>query len=138
MVAISPCGLVTFLSPLWGGRISDHEVTAQSELLQGGMLEDGDSVMADRSFDVEDLLAAKGVRMNIPAHLKGRAQLSRKDVEKTRRIAEIRIHVERAIGRVRNYDILNNSLPLSLAPIADDVVHVCFFLTNFDKPLVQY
>ena len=113
-------------------------MTAQSELLQGGMLEDGDSVMADRSFDVEDLLAAKGVRMNIPAHLKGRAQLSRKDVEKTRRIAEIRIHVERAIGRVRNYDILNNSLPLSLAPIADDVVHVCFFLTNFDKPLVQY
>ena len=101
------------------------------------MLEEGDSVMADRGFDVEDILAHKKVRLNFPPRLDGRPRLPEKDVEKTRRIAEVRIHVERSIGRARRYDILNSPIPLILAPIAKEIVSVCFLLTNLDKPLVQ-
>ena len=61
------------------------------------MLEEGDSVMADHAFDVEDILAQKKVRWNVPSRLEGRPRIQGKDVEKTHRIAEVRIHVERNI-----------------------------------------
>ena len=53
--------------------------------------------MADRGFDVEDILAHKKVRLNVPPRLDGRPRLPEKDVEKTRRIAQVRIHVERVV-----------------------------------------
>ena len=118
LVGISPCGLVTFLSPLWGGRVSDREITAQSRLVKDDkMLEEGDSVMADRGFGMEDILAHKNVWLNAPPRLDGRLRLPEKDVEKTRRIADVRIHVERNIGRARRYDIVNSPIPLTLAPM---------------------
>ena len=135
-MGISPSGLTTFLPPLWGGQVSDREIVQQSILCTGDLLEKGDSMMADRGFNIDDLLAPKGVTLNIPPFLDGQPQLTRKEVESTRRIAELRIHVERAIGRARRYEILNSPFPLNMASIADEIVSVCFWLTNFDKPLV--
>ena len=54
--------------------------------------------MACRGFDIADLLAGQGAKLNIPPRQCSRDQMSGKYVEKTRRIAELRIHVERAIG----------------------------------------
>ena len=121
-VGISPCGLVTFLSPLWGGRVSDRDITAQVGLVKDDkILEEGDSVLTDRGLDVEDILAQKKVRLNVSPRLDGRPFLPEKDVEKTRRITEVRIHAERSIGGARRNDILNSPIPLTLAPMG--VIH---------------
>ena len=55
--------------------------------------------MADRGFTIQDQLNAVGVDLNIPSFLSGRPQLSASEVQHTRHIASVRIHVERAIGR---------------------------------------
>ena len=46
LIGISPGGVVTFVSRLFAGSISDKKLTRQSGILD--LLEPGDSVMADR------------------------------------------------------------------------------------------
>ena len=51
--------------------------------------------------------------LKIPAFTKGVSQLSRLDVEKTRKLANLRIHVERVIGAIRQrYLILMSTLSI--------------------------
>ena len=69
-------------------------------------------VMADRGFTVEESMAFKRAELVIPAFKKEKSQLHPIDVEKTRGIAHVRIHVERVIGLLRRkYSILNGILP---------------------------
>lgn len=53
--------------------------------------------MADKGFDIEPLLNAKNVELNIPPFLEDQTQFSEADVLKTKSIASLRIRVERAI-----------------------------------------
>ena len=71
--------------------------------------------MADQGYTIEDVLTPLGVQLNIPPFLGGRQQLAASEVVDTQQIASIRIHVERAIRRVKDYDILANVMPASLA-----------------------
>ena len=59
-------------------------------------LESGNTVIAGRGFDIEDILPS-GVTTNLPPFLGRRSQLDSDEVLNTRRIVTVRIHVERAI-----------------------------------------
>lgn len=133
LVGISPNGQVIFVSKLWGGRVSDRFITEKSGFLQ--YLKPGDNVMADRGFEITSILPP-GVDLNIPPFKGSRAQLTAEEVTETIHIASVRIHVERAIGRIKNYHILDGTLPLTLAHIADQIFSVCAYLTNFLPPLL--
>ena len=133
LVGISPNGVITFVSLLYPGSISDKELTRRCGILD--LLEPGYSVMADRGFDIEEDLALRGVRLNIPPFLRGKTQLSEKELITTRRIASLRIHVERAMERIKNFHIFDRSLPSSLTDIADRIFFVCCVLGNFQPPL---
>ena len=135
LVGISPAGVITFVSRLWLGRASDRYITQHSGILN--LLDPGDNVMADRGFDIQDLLVSKKVTLNIPPFLSLRKQLTAQEVESTRRIVAVRIHVERAIGRVKEFHILDGILPISLAHVAEDIFVTCAYLTNFQTPLVS-
>ena len=63
--------------------------------------------------------------LNTPPFMEGRGKLPASEVLEGRKIASLRIHVERLIGRIKNYSILKDTLPLSLARIANHIVCVC-------------
>ena len=68
LVGISPSGAFTFVSELWTGSTSDRKITQESGLVD--LLEKGDHVIADRGFNIRDLLTKKTVHLNIPPYSK--------------------------------------------------------------------
>lgn len=57
----------------------------------------------------------------IPAFTKGKEQLSAREVETTRRLARVRIHVERVIGHLRKkYKTLQETLPINMIKLSSD------------------
>ena len=113
---------------MWGGRISDKEISAQSDLYTN--INSGDQVMADRGFLIAEELAKCGATLVMPPFLKGRKQLPGHDVERARQLSALRIHVERAIER-------KNTLPLTLVPISSDILAVCCSLSNLTPKRIK-
>lgn len=134
LVGITPHGAICFVSSLYTGSISDKELTKCSGFLD--LLEGNESIMADKGFNIDDLLQCKKVDLNLPPYLSGNKQFTADQVKKTKVIASVRIHVERAIRRIKEFHIFDSVLPLSLLGTINQIWTVCCLLTNFQGPLI--
>lgn len=135
LIGITPSGVISFVSEGWPGKTSDRELTIKSGILD--LLDENDSVMADKGFTIRDLLQSKKCKLNIPPFRGSSPQFSVDEVFETQEIASLRIHVERSIGRVKNFHILDGIMPLTLQPLSTKIFQVACWLTNFDVPLVS-
>jgi len=102
LIGVNPNGAFNFVSELWSGNVSDKYITEHCNLV--GLLTEEDQVMADRGFRIEDLLLNVDATLAAPpftrstSNLKGKGKrLNVTEIRKTRTIARLRIHVERAI-----------------------------------------
>ena len=143
LIAISPTGAIIFVSKCWGGRVSDKHLTANSGFMDHLMY--GDLVLADRGFDIADDLSLFGSSLAIPPFTKGKDQLSQSEVERARALSRVRIHVERAIGRLKLlYKILQSTLPITLIKrphetdyaTIDKILIVCCAICNLHPRLI--
>jgi len=135
LVGIVPTGAICYVSQAWGGRVSDRCITEESGFLD--FICKGDLVMADKGFTIGDLLAKKAAFLQIPPFLANKGQFSAEEVQLTKTIARARIHVERAIGRVKQFHILDPVVPISLNATISSIFRVCCFLSNLHPPLVK-
>ena len=136
LVGISASGAILYVSNMWGGEASDQKMTRECGVLD--LLSCGQDFMADRGFTVQADLEARGIRSHIPSFLGShRSQLTSSEVTKTRRIAEARIHVERAIERIKEFQILTGEQDISVLHVMEQMFTVCAFLTNFQPPIIQ-
>jgi hypothetical protein len=97
----------------------------------------GDEVMADRGFTIGEEMCSRMVKLNIPAFMKGRAQLSEQETIDSRRIAAERIHVERAIMRVKSYRLLNIKYGIKSLNKANQSLRVVSALCNMRDCLIK-
>ena len=105
LVGISPTGFITFFSSCYGGRASDRFICQDSYFYDG--LDLYDEVMADRGFQIQEELMMKFCKLT--ARVK--SQMTTAEVKKTKEIANLRIHVERAINRIKTFRILKTVMP---------------------------
>ena len=145
LIGIVPQGTVAFVSEAWGGRASDKHITENCGILK--KLLPGDIILADRGFNIAESVGTMQAKLHIPAFTKGKSQLSALEVEQTRSIANVRIHVERVIGLVRQkYTILQSTLPIHFMikragediPVVDRIIRVCCALTNVCDSVVSF
>ena len=108
-------------------------------------VEPGDIILADRGFTVGEDIAIHGGQLEIPAFTKGKKQLSQEEVEMSKQLAHVRIHVERVIGLLKNkYTLLKGPIPVPLlrvnenstVPSIDKIILVCSALTNLSDSVV--
>ena len=90
----------------------------------------------DLWFTIKDMLKTLNIDLNIPPFMEGRDQLSATDIDRGRKIASLMIHVERAIGRLKTCCICKQTIPITMARLANQIVCVCAFLSNFQPALV--
>lgn len=113
LVCITPGGAICHVSDAYTGRISDVDLVKESgiveELERKGFGGKGMHVMADRGFDsTAPLLLDIGMHyVAPPSKRKGEDQFTEEDAQVTRDVANLRIHVERAIAAMKQWRIID-------------------------------
>jgi hypothetical protein len=132
LVGVAPNAVITFVSDLYPGSISDKEITRNSKLMD--KMETGDLILADKGFLIQDILP-HGVSVNIPPFLQN-GKFTESEVRATESIARCRIHVERANARLRDFKILT-FIPPYLRGYSTEVFQLCAALVNLQFPLIK-
>ena len=122
--------------------MSDKQITQECGLLQ--FLLPGDLVLADRGFNIYELAGMQQAEAKLPLLTKGKAQLSAKEVQESKELTVVRIHVERLIGVIKQkYTILEGTLLISFIKAdgadistADKLMAICCALVNLCEPIV--
>ena len=130
MISITRAGAISFISKGWGGKVSDKEITANSGYLN--KLENSDVVMADRGITIDMELATRRIMLDIPSFTRGKSELPVSDVDNSRKIATVCIQVKRVIGRLKKFDILYKTIPISQVDLLDNILVITCALVNLN------
>lgn len=133
MIGIAPHGAVTFISPLFAGSISDKQLFMQSGICR--FLKPDSAIMVDRGFLIDNVVPCKVYR---PAFLSGREQLPENEMVKSQEIAQLRVHVERVIRRLKEHQVFHYDIPLNMFGNVNQLFMVACLLLNYEnQPLVK-
>ncbi|KAF6205781.1 hypothetical protein GE061_019955 [Apolygus lucorum] len=121
----------------YGGRISDSMLVQKSGFLQ--VLPTSCDVLADRGFkQLERLFVGRGCSLIRPPSVGAGEKLPPELVKWSRRISAVRIHVERVIGRMREFSMLGPHACIDnhLIPFLDHAVTVAAAIINLQDPIL--
>lgn len=132
LVGVAPNGVITYVSDLFPGSVSDKFIVEKSGILRHFVT--GDLVLADKGFLIQDIVPV-GVSVNVPPFL-NHGKLTESEAKATKDIARCRIHVERANARLKGFKVLSY-IPSYLRCYADKLFQVCAALVNLQFPLIK-
>src|SRR5262249_13351724 len=121
LLGVAPNGFLTYASDLYPGSLSDKKIVEHSGVMKNFNV--GDLVLADKGFLIQDIVPY-GVLVNVPPFLTTK-QFTTRQISHTLTIARARVLVERAINKVKNFQIISY-IPGELYSIATEVFQVHF------------
>ena len=97
----------------------------------------GDLVLADRGFKLHDEIASAGAVLKIPCFAKGKSKLSQCEVDSSRQLPNLTIHVERVIGRLKKFRYLQTTVPIQQVELFDNVMVIISGCANLNQTIVS-
>ena len=98
-------------------------------------LNKGDLVTADKGFVVQDELTSVGAMLTLPHFMNGKKQFTIEESDQNKKIASLRIHVERYMERLKNWHFFDRSPPITMSDMASYALIVVACFSNF-LPLI--
>ncbi|XP_026482419.1 uncharacterized protein LOC113389612 [Ctenocephalides felis] len=138
LISCTPDGFINFISKGFGGRISDELLFQESEIVEE--LPEGCAVTADRGIkNIVQLLGNKKIELIRPPSVSAGVKLSQSDALQGKRIAALRIHIERVIGRMREFDFLKPHAVANhnMLSLTDYIVIIAAALVNLQIPIIS-
>lgn len=137
MVGTTPGGLVSYVSPVYGGSTSDRQIIERSNIL--AMCDPGDMILADKGINIEDLTIPHNIKLNIPTFFKKKNRMNCHTVLKDRKCSSKRVHVERHIGAAKTFKMISTTSALRPMEVSlgEQIITVCFYLTNFRRNIMK-
>ena len=131
LVGVEPNAVITYVSKLYPGSISDKAIAQESGLLNH--FTPGDMILVDKEF-IQDIVPWR-VSVNIPPFLNN-GTFTESEAKATKAIARCQIHVERANARLKDFRILS-FIPSYLRCYADVLFQLVAALVNLQFPLIK-
>ena len=128
-------GSNSFVSRSYSGSASDRFITEDSNVVQ--KFHPGFIAMFDKGYTVQDIFLPRQVKVKVPPFVRSKRQFTPSEISECKRIARARIHIERVMGRLKEFRLLDHTLPLTLLDIIDEVWLIAAAITNLQPPLVK-
>lgn len=70
--------------------------------------------MADKGFAIQDELASFGAKLTLPHFMNGKKQFAKEESDHNKKIAILRLHVERYMERSKNWHLFDKPILISI------------------------
>ena len=136
LTGVTPAGLISYVSPCFGGRASDKTMFLQSGLLNK-MIGGTDAVMVDKGFLIDAECASYNIQLIRPPFLQGDKPFSREDSIFNREVAAARVHIERVNQRIKIFKIPKSRFPRALRSYVSQIFNIVCAMVNLSSPILE-
>jgi len=135
LMGVTPGGLISFVSKVYGGRASGQAILEQSNLIEK-CDPFTDAVMVDESFQIYQVCAANHVEVIRPPFLRKDKKFSEENDDRRQCVAGVCADVQRIISRLMLFKLFSEEIPWDFAPFIDDIVSLVCGIINFSLPML--
>jgi len=135
MTAVSPDGLITYVSKAYPGRSSDKAIFEQSKFIE--KLDTNDGLMADKGFLIDDICLKNCIQLIRPPFLRSKKQFSKEEALLNAKIAKARVHIKRSNQRLKVFKILSTRVPSYLVGRMDQIFFIICAIVNLSAPILK-
>lgn len=141
LVGITAHGTIVFVSYAYPGKITDYEITKVCGVMD--LLEEGDLLLADRGFNIADILSEKMSALLV-GHTHAVGEKERMEGKYTydqllqmQRYSNLRIHVERAMASIKRMACLQRVIRHDQKHLIAPIIGIAAMLSNYGRPLLN-
>lgn len=136
MLCITPGGMISNVSEAYSGKSSDKFIFNNENLIEKfDSFED--AIMMDKGVMIENELLNRGLQMVRPSFFRSeKEQFEELEVISNTKIAVLRVHVERAIQRMKIFRVLTHRMEYNIAPQINNILIITAAIANLTKPIL--